>query len=48
MKHFPQPILVTRPYLPDLTEFKSGIDEIWSNRWLTNDGPMLHKYNAIE
>jgi len=35
MTFFKQPILVTRPYLPDLAEFKSGVDGIWSNRWLT-------------
>ena len=44
MKKFDQPILVTRPYLPDLAEFRSGIDEIWKNQWLTNNGPMLQKF----
>lgn len=44
MKRFDQPIFVTRPYLPDLDVFKSGIDEIWKNQWLTNDGPLLHRF----
>ena len=44
MKWFDQPILVTRPYLPDLEEFKQGCEEIWSNQWLTNNGPMLQKF----
>ena len=44
MKRFGVPILVTRPYLPDLGEFKAGIDEIWSNQWLTNNGPMLKAF----
>ena len=44
MKRFDKPILVTRPYLPDIDEFKVGIDEIWENQWLTNNGPMLQKF----
>ena len=45
MKFFPEPILVTRPYLPDLEEFKRGCEEIWNNRWLTNDGPVLGRFH---
>ncbi len=45
MKRFEKPILVTRPYLPDLEEFKKGCEEIWSNRWLTNNGPMLQRFH---
>ena len=44
MKRFENPILVTRPYLPDLEEFKKGLEEVWANRWLTNNGPMLQKF----
>ncbi len=44
MKKFAKPILVTRPYLPPKDEFKRGIDEIWANKWLTNTGPMLEKF----
>ena len=44
MKHFANPILVTRPYLPNLEEFKKGLEEIWANRWLTNNGPMLQRF----
>ena len=46
MKRFESPILVTRPYLPNLDEFKAGIDEVWHNQWLTNNGPMLRKFHA--
>ena len=46
MKRFDNPILVTRPYLPELGEFKAGIDEIWKNRWLTNNGPMLQRFHS--
>lgn len=46
MKRFEKPILVTRPYLPDLEEFKKGCEEVWTNQWLTNNGPMLKKFHA--
>ena len=46
MKRFEKPILVTRPYLPDLEEFKRGCEEIWSNQWLTNNGPMLQRFHS--
>lgn len=44
MKKFDKPILVTRPYLPDLEEFKKGCEEIWANQWLTNNGPVLQRF----
>ena len=44
MKRFDEPILVTRPYLPPLEDFKKGLEEIWNNRWLTNNGPMLQRF----
>ena len=44
MKRFKKPILVTRPYLPPLEEFKRGCEEIWANQWLTNNGPMLQRF----
>ena len=44
MKKFDKPILVTRPYLPPIEDFKRGCEEIWNNQWLTNNGPMLLKF----
>ena len=44
MKRFEKPILVTRPYLPPLEEFKRGCEEIWANQWLTNNGPILQRF----
>ena len=44
MKRFDKPILVTRPYLPDLEEFKKGCEKIWDNQWLTNNGPVLKNF----
>lgn len=35
---------MTRPYLPPLEEFKRGLEEVWSNQWLTNNGPMLQGF----
>ena len=46
MKRFEKPILVTRPYLPDLEEFKKGCEEVWANQWLTNNGPMLQRFHS--
>ena len=43
---FDPPIFVTRPYLPSLDEFKRGCEEIWRNQWLTNNGPMLRKFQT--
>lgn len=45
MKRFEEPILVTRPYLPDLEEFKKGCEEIWANQWLTNNGPVVKRFH---
>jgi len=33
------PIYVTRPYLPELSEFTKYLESIWETRHLTNDGP---------
>lgn len=41
MKIFEKPILVTRPYLPDLETYKKGLEAIWESQWLTNNGPMV-------
>lgn len=43
MERFKKPIFVTRPYLPPLEEFKNGCEEIWRNRWLTNNGPIVQR-----
>lgn len=44
MKIFDTPILVTRPYLPPLERYKAGLAEIWQNQWLTNNGPVLQRF----
>ncbi|MDD4992434.1 MAG: DegT/DnrJ/EryC1/StrS family aminotransferase [Paludibacter sp.] len=34
------PITVTKPCLPPLDEFVPYLQQIWDNKWLTNNGPM--------
>ncbi len=41
---FEKPIYVTRPFLPPLEDFCEGLEEIWENAWLTNDGPVLQRF----
>lgn len=44
IKPFEKPVYVTQPYLPPLEEFCSGLKEIWDNKWLTNNGPIVQRY----
>jgi dTDP-4-amino-4,6-dideoxygalactose transaminase len=44
IKPFEEAIYVTRPYLPPLEKFCEGLREIWENRWLTNDGPIVRRF----
>jgi len=44
VKSFEKPIYVTKPFLPPLEEFKEGLEEIWETRWLTNNGPILRRF----
>jgi dTDP-4-amino-4,6-dideoxygalactose transaminase len=41
---FEKPIYVTRPFLPPLADFTQGLQEIWDNEWLTNNGPVLQRF----
>lgn len=43
-KPFEKPIYVARPFLPPLDEFCSGLKEIWDSHWLTNNGPVLQRF----
>lgn len=40
------PIYVTRPFLPELAEFKNYLDQIWDSRILTNAGPLHEELEA--
>lgn len=41
-----KPIYVTQPYLPPLDEFVPYLEEIWSNKILTNGGPFHQQLEA--
>jgi dTDP-4-amino-4,6-dideoxygalactose transaminase len=43
-KPFEKPIYVTRPFLPPWDAFCAGLREIWENRWLTNEGPIVRRF----
>jgi dTDP-4-amino-4,6-dideoxygalactose transaminase len=45
IKPFEKPIYVTKPFLPPFEEFTRGLEEIWETRWLTNNGPILQRFN---
>lgn len=34
------PITVTQPFMPPLEEFIPYLEQIWKNKWLTNNGPL--------
>lgn len=35
-------IQVTKPFLPNIDEYKDMLDGIWSRNWLTNNGPLVN------
>jgi len=41
---FPEPVYVTKPFLPPIEQYLDGLREIWANAWLTNGGPILRRY----
>jgi len=41
-----KPIFVTVPHLPPLEEFLPYLQEIWANKWLTNNGPMHQRLES--
>lgn len=45
MKPFSQPIFVTRPLLPDLTDLHQMLEVVWDSKILTNGGP---KHQELE
>jgi dTDP-4-amino-4,6-dideoxygalactose transaminase len=44
IKAFEKPIYVTKPFLPPIEEYCKGLEEIWDNQWLTNQGPVLNRF----
>lgn len=46
IKPFPQPIYVTRPFLPPMADYSRGLEQIWASAHLTNHGPVLQKFET--
>lgn len=46
-KPFEKPIYVTKPFLPSIEEFTEGLKKIWDSQWLTNNGPVLRRYEGL-
>ena len=44
LKPFKKPIYVTKPYLPPFDDFCEGLKEIWESRQLTNNGPIVERF----
>ena len=44
IKPFDKPIYVTQPFLPNREEFCERLAEIWESRWLTNNGPIVRRF----
>lgn len=41
MKKIEKPILVTKPYLPDLNNYMQRLQSVWNTGWLTHSGPLV-------
>ena len=46
IKPFDTPIYVTQPFLPNFEDYCAGLREVWDNKWLTNNGPVLQRYTS--
>ena len=44
IERFEKPIYVIKPFLPPLNDFCARLQEIWENRWLTNNGPLVQRF----
>ncbi|WP_211208648.1 DegT/DnrJ/EryC1/StrS family aminotransferase [Leptonema illini] len=43
MQPFENPVMVTRPIFPDLSELNTKLEEIWDSKWLSNNGRQHQK-----
>lgn len=44
LKKLPQPIAVTKSFLPPIDEYIDQIREIWGTHWITNQGPLHERF----
>lgn len=42
-----QAVLVTKPFLPPLEDVHALLAEVWANRWLTNNGPLVQRLEHL-
>ena len=40
-------IMITRPFMPNIDDYKEQLDEIWANCWLTNKGPKFKEFGSL-
>lgn len=40
---FKEPILVTRPLLPNVHNVNQKVNEVWESKWITNNGPQIRE-----
>lgn len=43
MNRSKEPIMVTRPLLPEIDSYKDSLDSIWESKWLSNNGRKSQK-----
>ncbi len=44
MKKIDKPILISRPYMPDMSDFTKEAQSLWDTRWLTHNGPLVSEF----
>lgn len=42
----PEPVYITRPRMPNLADYHSYLEQIWSTCWLTNDGQFHNQFES--
>lgn len=46
LKKIDKPIMVTKPFMPKITEYQKFVKKIWENQWLTNKGPLFYEFQS--
>lgn len=44
LKRWPEPVFVTKAFLPPLAEYNELMRQVWENGWVTNHGPMVRAF----
>ncbi|MHC5183035.1 MAG: DegT/DnrJ/EryC1/StrS family aminotransferase, partial [Planctomycetota bacterium] len=43
---FENPIYISRPFLPELSEYTERLKSVWDSKWLTNNGPQHTQFET--